>query len=223
MKRARRHAFERLGLDRYSHPAYDDLDRKLADYLPDQGGTFVEAGAYDGYWESNTYWFERFRAWTGVLIEPVPELAEMARRERPRSKVFQCALVPPEHGDDAVTLRYDGVMSAVAGISSGDEEERADVPREHQETLMLQVPARVLSDVLHEACLGAIDLISLDVEGFEASVLRGLDLARHAPRFLLVEMLWEDKQRQTIEAALGPGYVHEAKLSHRDHLYRRTL
>ena len=82
-KRARRRAFETLGSDRYSHPAYDDLDRKLAVYLPESGGTFVEAGAFDGYWGSNTYWFERFRDWSGVLVEPLPEMAGRARRERP--------------------------------------------------------------------------------------------------------------------------------------------
>src|ERR1700686_634655 len=85
VKRARRRALETLGSDRYSHPAYDDLDRKLAAYLPERGGTFVEAGAFDGYWGSNTYWFERFRDWSGVLVEPLPEMAERARRERPRS------------------------------------------------------------------------------------------------------------------------------------------
>ena len=50
-------------------------------------GIFVEAGAFDGYGGSNTYWFERFRGWTGVLIEPTPELAARARKGRPRSQV----------------------------------------------------------------------------------------------------------------------------------------
>jgi FkbM family methyltransferase len=225
VKRARRGAFERLGSDRYSHPAYDDLDRRLAPYLPYRDGTFVEAGAYDGYWGSNTYWFERFRGWSGVLIEPVPELADRARRQRPRSQVFQCALVPPEYGDDRVTLRYGGTMSVVAGTWNGDEEEhaRAGARMEGRETFTLEVPGRVLTDILDEASITDIDLITLDVEGFEASALRGLDLTRHGPRFLLVEMLRESQERAAIEEILGASYRHEARLSSRDHLYRRNV
>jgi FkbM family methyltransferase len=224
VKRGRRSAFERLGSDRYSHPAYDDLDRKLANYLPERNGTFVEAGAYDGYWSSNTYWFERFRDWSGVLVEPVPEMAEAARRERPRSQVFQCALVAPDCGHARVSLLFGGTMSLLLGEANGDEADhaRTGAKMEGRETFRIDVPARTLTAVLDEASITDIDLISLDVEGFEADVLRGLDLRRHAPRFLLVEMLRPEQSRPIIEAILGPRYEHEAQLSSRDHLYRRV-
>ena len=221
LKRARRNAFERLGSDRYSHPAYDDLDRKLAAYLPERGCTFVEAGAYDGYWGSNTYWFERFRGWSGVLIEPLPEMARLARKERPRSQVFQCALVPPEYPNTRVTLLFGGIMSVVAGAWDGEEEEHARVGAGSSETFEIDVPARLLSDVLDEASLDRIDLVTLDVEGYEPAALRGLDLARHRPRFLLIEMLDERRERPAIEAILGAAYHYEAQLSIRDHLYHR--
>lgn len=37
------------------------------------GGVFVEAGAYDGETWSNTLYLERFKNWTGLLIEPSTE------------------------------------------------------------------------------------------------------------------------------------------------------
>lgn len=223
-KRLWRHGFERFGSDRYSHPAYDELDRKLARYLPERGGVFVEAGAYDGYWGSNTYWFERFRGWSGVLVEPLPELAALARRERSQSRVFQCALVPRDYGADWITLRFGGTMSVVAGAWGGDEVEhaRAGAEMEGRETFDLEVPARSLSEILDKASVDEVDLMTLDVEGFEVAALRGLDLARHRPRFLLVEMLREKQERPAIEAMLGADYLHEATLSRRDHLYRRV-
>ena len=222
-KRARRRAFESLGLDWYSHPAYHRLDRKLAEYLTERRGTFVEAGAFDGYWGSNTYWFERFRGWSGVLIEPIPELADRARKERPRSQVFQCALVPPEYSCTRITLFFRGTASAVVGAGRSTENRaRTGTDLGGEETVELDVPARVLSDVLDDASVDRIDLLSLDVEGFEPSVLRGLDLSRHRPRFLLVEMLSEAVKRPAIEATLVPHYRYEAQLSHRDHLYRLT-
>jgi FkbM family methyltransferase len=226
VKRARRLAFERIGSDRYSHPAENDLDRKLAEFLPKRDGRFVEAGAYDGYLQSNTYWFERFRGWTGVLIEPIPELADRARREWPRSRVFQCALVPANYKESSVTMRYGAIMSVVRDSwTDGDQEKehaRTGARLHHGEARELRVPTRALSDLLSEAGVSDIDLMTLDVEGFEASVLRGLDLSKHCPRFILVEMLQEAHQRGEIESILGRRYRHEAQLSASDHLYRLT-
>jgi FkbM family methyltransferase len=221
--RARRRALERLGSDRYSHPAYDGLDRKLAKYLPEHEGIFVEAGAFDGYWGSNTYWFERFRGWSGVLIEPIPKLADRARKERPSSQVFQCALVPPEHAAAQIVLLVAGTASVVAGAWCGAENHaRVGAWASGSHTFELTVPARLLSDVLDEAAVTRIDLLTLDVEGFEPSALRGLDLTRHRPRFLLVEMLNEHEERPAIEEILGADYLQEEQLSSRDYLYCLT-
>lgn len=224
LKVARRTAFERVGSDRYSQPALDGLDRRLAQYLPETGGVFVEAGAYDGYTQSNTYWFERFRNWSGVLVEPLPEAARRARRNRPRSQVFQCALIPAGVPADPVTIRNGGTMSVIAGPDGLDERDSEWVARgaaqagENMEEVT--VPSRTLSDVLREAAVKTIDLLSLDVEGREVSVLRGLDLDEHHPRFILVEMLDEPAQRPEIEAILGARYEYVDRLSVRDFLYR---
>jgi FkbM family methyltransferase len=224
--RLRRSLFERLGSDRYSHPALNDLDRKLARWLPQRGGFFVEAGAYDGFIQSNTYWFERFRDWRGVLVEPVPHQFARARRVRRRSRVFNCALVSPEHREPTVTMRYGGLMSVVRGArGAGDDEERhvraGDMYGLDDVAYDISVPARTLSSILEEAVAPSeIDLLSLDVEGFEASVLRGLDLDRFAPRFILIEIdTWE--RRAPVEAIIGGRYEMVERLSPMDLLYRR--
>ena len=57
------------------------LDRVLGGKT---GGVFVDIGAYDGRTGSNTLFFERERGWTGLLVEPVPDMAiPLARRSRP--------------------------------------------------------------------------------------------------------------------------------------------
>jgi FkbM family methyltransferase len=226
-RRARRRFYEWIGSDRYSHPAAHDLDRKLAEYLPHHDGVFIEAGAYDGYYESNTYWFERRRGWTGLLVEPIPELASEARRQRPRTRVVECALIPFDSNLETVTMRYGGPMSLVPGAQVNDaadrEHARTGAEGMRREVYEVTVPARTLTSVLDECGIHEVDLLSLDVEGYEASVLRGLDLTRHAPRFIVVEALDEDHQRPDIEAVLGGYYAHEARLSVRDHLYRRLF
>lgn len=59
----RRTGHERCGSDLFSRPALHELDRKLEKFLDFDGGFFVEAGANDGFAQSNTYYFERFRRW----------------------------------------------------------------------------------------------------------------------------------------------------------------
>ena len=61
-----------------------------------------------------------------------------------------------------------------------------------------------------------IDLLSLDVEGFERQALEGLDLRRHRPRFILVEARF----REEIDDLLLSHYEAIAQLSHHDVLYR---
>ena len=90
-----------------------------------------------------------------------------------------------------------------------------------RDTYVADVPARSLSEVLDELDAPEVDLLSLDVEGFEPQALRGLDLERHGPRWIVVEAHDLDSGRAAIEAVLGGGYVLQAQLSPLDLLYRR--
>ena len=221
--RLRRAVFERLGSDRYSRPSLHGMDRVLERHLPGEGGFFVEAGAYDGFIQSNTYWFERFRGWRGVLVEPVPHLYARCVRQRPAARVFNCALVPPGE-EGPVRMSYGGLMSVVHGADGAGaaaEHARAGDMHGWDDSYEIEVPGRTLTSLLEEAGAREIDLLSLDVEGFEASALRGLDLDRFAPRFLLVEMGDARERRPEVEAVLGDRYEAIDEPSPMDVLYRR--
>jgi hypothetical protein len=41
------------------------MDRKLDELFDGRPGFFVEAGANDGYQQSNTYYLEHLRGWSG--------------------------------------------------------------------------------------------------------------------------------------------------------------
>jgi FkbM family methyltransferase len=224
--RARRGRLERRGDERLSRPALHDLDAALQRHLPERGGVFVEAGAFDGYEQSNTYFLERFRDWTGVLVEPVPELYREATRNRPGAQVFNCALGTEEQAGDELTMRYGGLMSIVAGAQGDDAHDSEHVEQAFayrlEDPYDFTVTARTLTSVLEEAGIDHVDLLSLDVEGYEANVLRGLDLDRFGPRYLLIEMLDRDRRRPEIEAVLGERYEWVEAPSPNDGLYRRA-
>jgi FkbM family methyltransferase len=222
--RVRRRVAERMGSERWSRPALYDMDRKLERWLPQRGGYFVEAGANDGYLQSNTYRLERFRGWRGVLVEPIPELYEACRIERPRSRVFNCALVPAGEEGTTVQMTYGGLMSVVRGAQGSDQADLEHAVAGNQlgwdVVYSVEVPGRTLTSILDEAGAAEVELLSLDIEGFEASALRGLDLDRYAPRFALIEIS-RPERRPEIERVLGERYEAADELSPLDVLYRR--
>lgn len=200
--------------------ALNDLDIKIEPFLRHRGGIFVEAGANDGVRQSNTFYWESRHAWRGLLIEPIYERALECRRFRPHAKVVCVALVEPEKAGTATVLRYVDLMSVVrGGMRSAEEEDRhveAGCAVQKIESREFSVPTASLSGVLDEYGITHIDLLSLDVEGYEGRALRGLDMRRHRPRFILVEARYRDE----VDAVLRENYEMVAQLSHHDLLYR---
>lgn len=210
--------FEALGSRRYSSPALFGMDRRLAQLLPWEGGTFVEAGAHDGYTQSNTYYLERHRGWSGLLVEAIPELHARCERRRPGSRVINGALVSPELSGGSVEVQFGDLMSTVGDDRTHAAGGLAVTGRRGYST---EVPALTLSEALTRAGLGAVDLLVLDVEGHELDALAGLDMERHAPRFALIEALDRASQQPAIDLALEPRYEFVEALSEYDLLYRR--
>jgi FkbM family methyltransferase len=220
-RRRRRTAAEALGDDRLSRPALHDLDSKLDAIIARERGFFVEAGAHDGFTQSNTYYLERFRGWRGVLVEPIPEQAAAARLSRPDATVVQCALASPADAGCEVRMGFGDLMSIVIGAKDRDWTSNGTMLGWY-DPYEIEVEARTLSSVLDEVRAPEIDLLSLDIEGCEAAALRGLDLDRHAPRYILVEIHDRVADRPSIDHALGDRYVAHSWLSPIDLLYVRT-
>jgi FkbM family methyltransferase len=198
----------------------DGIDKKLESHIDFDNGIFVEAGANDGQTQSNTAYFARHRGWRGLLVEPIPELAARCRAARLESVVENCALVTSDADGQTVPMTYCGLMSVVDGGWSDAEAERAHVETgRHIQSLTtyhVNVPGRSLSALLDKHKMSHVDLLSLDVEGFERQALEGLDFQRHRPRFILVEARF----RGEIDDLLLPHYEAIAQLSHHDVLYR---
>jgi FkbM family methyltransferase len=140
-------------------------------------GFFVEVGANHPTFASQTWHLEQL-GWRGILIEPQPDLAENLRRRR-SAQVFAVACSSPANAGQRMTFHVAGALSSL-------ERDRMAPGAELQR--VIEVPVRTLDEVLDEAQAPMrLDLVSLDVEGHELSVLEGFTLSRWRPRLVLLE------------------------------------
>jgi FkbM family methyltransferase len=60
-----------------------EIDQELIAWLLcGPNGYFVEFGACDGLFGSNTFFLEKYQGWTGILVEPIPEWHAQIRINR---------------------------------------------------------------------------------------------------------------------------------------------
>jgi len=223
----RRYLFEFLGSERYSRPYRRGVGSIIEKYLS-QNGFFIEVGANNGFSESNTYYLERFRNWKGILIEPIPHLYQECVNERPKSQVFNCALVSQDFPDSEIEMMYGHTMSLVKGAFNDDNIESERVAKAGRKLgftpYSIKVKARTLTSILDEANISntKIDFFSLDVEGFELTALQGLDFDKYRPEFMLIECL-DENSFQEINSYISEHYNLFERASQVDYLFKSKV
>lgn len=201
----------------------NDLDRKLQAYIDYDNGYYIELGANDGLTQSNTAYFEFERCWSGVLVEPILHNFLKCRVNRPNSHVYCNACVSFEYEKPYVELTYSNLMTAPAGLES-------DIPNARQHAVGgarhlrggevpvdVMAPAKTLNSILLSAKAPLeIDLLSLDVEGAELEVLKGIDFRS----FRIKHVLVETRNVQRLDLFLGGrGFYLADQLSFHDYFF----
>jgi FkbM family methyltransferase len=167
--------------------------RLISAFFGDAKGYFVEVGANEPRERSQTWLLEQ-SGWTGVLIEPQPDLAGELREKR-KAEVFALACSSPENAGAQLPLHVAGPLSALdrTRMAPGASPER-----------VINVPIRTLDSILAQAGTPhGFDFLSINVEGHEIEVLRGFDIARWRPRLILLEDHVADLSRHRYLAAAG--------------------
>ena len=202
----------------------NNLDQKLEPFINYDRGYFLEIGANDGVNQSNTLYYERYRGWTGTLVEPFPANFFKCRRNRsPETKVFCAACVPFGYNERFVPMVYSNLMT-ISDIPGGDIEHirhHAQIGKQflppEEDVFTFGAEAKNLQEILIQAKAPRnIDLFSLDVEGVELQVLEGLDHNTFRFRWLLVECRSFPRMNSYLQER---GYRFVRSLSEHDYLF----
>jgi FkbM family methyltransferase len=154
------------------------VDAYLSELLPDFGYA-CEVGASEGITGSNCLHFEE-RGWLVLCVEPNPLLEPAGRHLR---KLWRQVACGPEDNESRELIL---VGSYPYESSTGLEIRYGPCP-ECNIAGRLPVKVRTLDRVLEESGFPRLDLLTIDVEGYEGEVLAGFTVERWKPKFIVVE------------------------------------
>jgi FkbM family methyltransferase len=176
--RLRPSATRGLGLISYAQNFEDVMLARV--FAGRRTGFYVDVGAADPVNLSVTKWFYDL-GWSGLNIEPNQQLFDRLAADRPRDINLNC-------GVGAAASQAQFFELDVGELSSFDARVRDNAKGNGRPPSTRTVAVMPLTDLLKLHCPNrVIDFLKIDVEGWEAEVLKGLDLRQYRPIIVLIE------------------------------------
>lgn len=169
----------------FSQEGEDLILKRL--FPPGMKGFYVDVGAHHPTRFSNTYLLYQ-NGWRGITIDPLPGVNDIFKKMRPRDTHLQVAVGAGGSGFPQ-TAEYIRFQEAAYNciLVGGD-----DQPNLQASEIIdrIQVPLKSLDSILegNNVASGRIDLLSVDVEGYEEEVLSGFSIEKYLPQVVVIEI-----------------------------------
>jgi len=180
------------------------------------GGYVVDVGCNHPERFSNSFFFEKFFDCKTIAIDPIEEYGALWKSIRPNATFIATAL-----GNESCTVTlnipegnavYDDMFSTVGAVNA-----KAGAIEYSQRN----VPCVALSSLLDEHQVDEVLLVSIDVEGFELSVLEGIDYEHVLIKCFVIEnntheLLGSDDIRCFLKSK---GYIYISRIGYYDDVF----
>ena len=167
----------------YSQEGEDLMVDRLLGGMRD--GFYVEIGAHHPFRFSNTYYFYK-KGWTGICIDPLPGTKKSFNKWRSKDIALEIGISSQQS-----KLEYFMFNEAALNTFDAQVAKSRDGVQGYCLTESRVIETFPLSEVLpkYMPFNKAIDLLSVDVEGYDLDVLESNDWNRFKPKIIIVECL----------------------------------
>jgi FkbM family methyltransferase len=156
------------------------------------GGIFLDIGANDGIFTSNTYNLEKEYGWHGICIEANPTLIDSLKNNRPNSKIvnkgvwsspgeleFEIPLTDKKNTQGNLLSRIKGL-----DLNKGYWEDHFN---DAVQTITIQTDT--ITNIIEKfyPFPATVDYMSLDIEGAELEALKGINFDKINIKFMTIE------------------------------------
>ena len=172
----------------YSQSGEDILIKLALDSLGISHPTYLDIGANHPYCLSNTYLFYSTGS-NGVLVEPNMALCENLKRKRKRDLCINCGVGINDKSEADFYIMDADVLSTF----SKEEAESIESQGTYEIDKVVSVPLVNINTIIENNFTRAPDIISIDIEGMDYSILKSFDFSRHRPAVFCTETLKYDE------------------------------
>ncbi|MFC1659006.1 FkbM family methyltransferase [Pseudomonadota bacterium] len=149
--------------------------------------TYIDIGCNDPIDHNNSYYFYQNNG-KGVLIEANPDLLGVIKKQRPNDISLNAGVVRKTNKKGMVFYKTD------APCLNTFDPNRIKEMKKHGHKVIEEIRVAVfsLTDIIEKYLNKKVpDFISVDVEGLELDILKGINLSRYRPLLFVVEANWK--------------------------------
>ncbi len=196
--------------------AEKNVDRIIQNLLSeDEGlkqGVLVEVGAAHPDYLSISSSFRRL-GWKIIAVEPNPDFCALHRERGYTVYQYACSDTESDSQEfyvvDSQGSKYlDGSVSFESFSSLGIKGDYLDLHqtvKDKTKIKKIEVKVRKLDTILqeHEPEVDRVDVVAVDVEGWELNVMKGFSTDRYKPRVVILENLFLKKEYEDYMSEIG--------------------
>ena len=148
-----------------------------------RNGYFIDIGAYDGVFHSNTYLLEKDYGWNGVCVEPSDKYNDLVVNR----KCTTCNMLVYSHDNLCIEFRQTLNNFELSGIPSYFKNDDHTKNRSYN-YISKKIPTISLTTLCEvNSAPSVIDYLSIDTEGSELLILQYHDFDKYRFNYISIE------------------------------------